>query len=46
MIIALATATVLSAMMLVVIHANQPKAKPVPVRARMRDPRIGRRPHN
>ncbi len=44
MIIALVTATVLSAMMLVVFHANQPKAKRV--RVRIRDPRIGRRPYN
>jgi len=44
MIIALATATVLSATMLVVLNANPPKLKRV--RVRTRDTRIGRRPYN
>ena len=41
MIIALATASALSAMLLVILHANQPQPKRVPVR--VRDTRQGRR---
>lgn len=41
MIIALATGSALSAMLLVIFHANKPKPKRVPVRAR--DSRQGRR---
>ena len=41
MIIALATGSALSAMLLVILHANQPKATRVRVRAR--DIRQGRR---
>jgi hypothetical protein len=42
MISALATATLLSATLFMVLHANQPKAKRV--RVRTRDPRLDRRP--
>lgn len=42
--LAIATATVLSASLLMVLHAAQPKAKPV--RVRTRDPRIVRRPQD
>ena len=41
MIIALATGSALSAMLLVILNANQPKPKRVPVRTR--DTRQGRR---
>ena len=44
MIIALVAATVTSAVMLVALHANQPKPKRVPVRTR--DPRVVRRPND
>ncbi len=41
MIIALATGSALSAMLLVILHANSPKPKRVPIR--VRDVRKGRR---
>ena len=43
MIIALATGSALSAMLLVILPANQPKPKPKRVRVRARDARQGRR---